>query len=44
MGGSSWYRPYQVWLATVVFVWWNIRRMEKRQANSSDKDKSPDEL
>lgn len=30
-GSTAWYRPYQVWLAVIVFVWWNVRQALKRQ-------------
>lgn len=43
-GGTSWYRPYQLWLLTIIFIWWSIHRNEKRQAANADKEKHPDEL
>ena len=30
-GGTAWYRPYLLWLATIVFVWWSVKRNEYRQ-------------
>lgn len=30
-GGTAWYRPYQLWLAVVIFVWWTIFRGQKRR-------------
>ncbi len=41
-GGTTWYRPYQLWLVTIIFVWWSLRRSQRRQTahhqeNSSDK-------
>ncbi|MEE8057673.1 MAG: hypothetical protein V3T17_07560 [Pseudomonadales bacterium] len=33
-GGATWYRPYQLWLGTIVFVWWSIQRHEKRPHNN----------
>lgn len=35
-GGTAWYRPYQLWLATIVFVWWSIRRHERRQTTDNN--------
>ena len=37
-GGTNWYRPYQLWLGTIVFIWWSVRKIQKRQALHSDKD------
>ena len=39
-GGTAWYRPYQLWLITIVFVWWSIRRYERRQNAINEKEKS----
>ncbi|ARN73495.1 hypothetical protein [Oceanicoccus sagamiensis] len=43
-GGTAWYRPYQLWLITIIFVWWSIRRYERRQNAISEKEKSSNEL
>ena len=43
-GGTAWYRPYQLWLAAIVFVWWSIRRYERRQNAINDKEKSSNEF
>ncbi len=43
-GGTSWYRPYQLWLAVIAFVWWGVRRNEKRQAANTEKEKRTNEL
>ncbi|MDG1773919.1 MAG: hypothetical protein P8H32_10870 [Oceanicoccus sp.] len=43
-GGTAWYRPYQLWLITIVFVWWSIRRYERRQNAINEKEKSSNEL
>ena len=43
-GGTAWYRPYQLWLATIVFVWWSLRRYERRQNSINKKENRSDEL
>ena len=43
-GGTAWYRPYQLWLISNVFVWWSIRRYERRQNAINEKEKSSNEL
>ena len=43
-GGTAWYRPYQLWLITIVFVWWSIRRYERRQIAINEKEKPSNEL
>ncbi|WP_101759152.1 hypothetical protein [Oceanicoccus sp. KOV_DT_Chl] len=30
-GGTAWYRPYQLWLSTIIFVWWSVKRIERKQ-------------
>ena len=42
-GGAAWHRPYQLWLAVVVFVFWNQRRSEARRA-SRPEDNHPNEF
>lgn len=43
-GGTAWYRPYQLWLMTIVIVWWSVRRHERRQDAINEKEKSSNEL
>ena len=43
-GGTAWYRPYQLWFITIVFVWWSIRRYERRQNAINEKEQSSNEL
>lgn len=43
-GGSAWYRPYQLWLATIVFTWWSIHRSERRQSSQQRGGKGDHEL
>lgn len=30
-GGTAWYRPYQLWLVMIIFVWWTIFRGQRRR-------------
>jgi hypothetical protein len=43
-GGTSWYRPYQLWLSAIIFIWWSIRRSEKRSNARQSRDQQPHEL
>ncbi|WP_339339945.1 hypothetical protein [uncultured Oceanicoccus sp.] len=43
-GGSVWYRPYLLWLVTIVIVWWTIHRYERRQNALNKKEKSSNEF
>ena len=43
-GGTAWYRPYQLWMSAIIFVWWSVRRSENRHNANNPKDKGPDEL
>ncbi len=27
---TAWYRPYQAWLAVIIFVFWTQRRTQKK--------------
>jgi hypothetical protein len=40
MGGTQWYRPFALWLATIVFFWWGVRNYSKHNEtqNRSSKD------
>lgn len=33
-GGTAWYRPYQLWMAMIVLVWWTIHRGQKRRRDA----------
>lgn len=35
-GGTAWYRPYQVWLVVIIFIYWSQRRFEARKREGSD--------
>lgn len=37
-GGANWYRPYLVWLATILFVWWSIHRNQKKIVTHKDRE------
>lgn len=43
-GGSQWYRPYVLWLLTIIFVWWSVARHQKKQTNNSNRGEQADEL
>ena len=43
-GGAVWYRPYQLWLITIIIIWWNMRRHERRQNAINEKEKSSNDL
>lgn len=39
-GGTAWYRPYELWLILIVFIFWGQRRKQnkekKKKSNNSD--------
>ncbi len=39
-GGTTWYRPYQLWLGTILFVWWSVRRSERKHADDNNEQNS----
>ena len=43
-GGTAWYRPYQLWLIAIVFVWWSVRRYERRQNAINEKEQPSNDL
>lgn len=43
-GGTAWYRPYILWLATIIFVWWSVKRYEQQRDAEQNKEKKPNEL
>lgn len=43
-GGTAWYRPYILWLATIIFVWWSVKRYEQQRDAEHNKEKKPNEL
>lgn len=41
-GGAHWYRPYLLWLAAIIFVWWWLHRSQQRI--KPEQNKAPNEL
>jgi len=37
-GGTNWYRPYFVWLVTILFVGWSIRRNQRKLSANKDRE------
>lgn len=44
LGGTAWYRPYQVWLGTIAFVFWSQRRAERKRRSEHEGGNRKDEL
>ena len=34
-GGGAWHRPYQLWLAVIIFVWWTVKRARWLQGSAT---------
>lgn len=43
-GGTAWYRPYILWLATIVFVGWGIRRYQRTTDTKHSEEQHSNEL
>jgi hypothetical protein len=43
-GGTAWYRPYLLWLATIILVWWGVQRYIKKMDKENGLDKNANEL
>ena len=35
-GGTAWYRPYQLWLLGIIFIYWAQRRHKNRGQGSKE--------
>lgn len=43
-GGTAWYRPYQLWLVVIIFVWWTIFRGQQRRRGQGQDQNDEQEL
>lgn len=43
-GGTAWYRPYELWLVVIAFIFWNQRhKQNKEKAENKEKSSNTDE-